>query len=102
MADVSDPEETMDDLHEEVVRLQNELEQAAHDKMQAAEYGLAVLEEKQHLQLQYDELETLYETTRTEFDCAKQVTKLKCTQFVYCSPPPSQTPQLFRYRTVSS
>ena len=84
MTDLSDPQETMDDLHAEITRLQNELEQTAHDKMQAAEYGLAVLEEKQQLQQQYEELEALYETTRTEFDCAKQVTILKCTPIFCC------------------
>ena len=77
MADPNDPQETMEDLQAEITRLQNELEQTAHDKMQAAEYGLAVLEEKQHLQLQFEELEALYDTTRTELDCAKQVTLFK-------------------------
>ena len=41
--------------------------------MQVAQYGLAVLEEKQTLKQQYDELETLYETTKTDFECAKEV-----------------------------
>ena len=77
MADPNDPEETMEDLQAEITRLQNELEQTAHDKMQAAEYGLAVLEEKQQLQLQFEELEALYDTTRTELDCAKQVAIFK-------------------------
>ena len=61
------------DLQEEIERLQNELETTTREKVQAAEYGLAVLEEKQNLQCQYEELEGLYEKTATELECAKEV-----------------------------
>ena len=65
----------VEELKEEIQRLQSELEQTTQEKVQAAEYGLAVLEEKQNLQAQYDELEGLYEKTLSEFECAKEVSK---------------------------
>ena len=41
---------------QEIDRLTQELHQACQEKIQAAEYGLAVLEEKQQLQEKYDAL----------------------------------------------
>ena len=67
---------SISDLKEEIERLQSELEQTTQEKVQAAEYGLAVLEEKQNLQVQYDELEGLYEKTVSEFECAKEVSSI--------------------------
>jgi len=64
---------TTEELCEEIKRLQNELDETTRQKIQAAEYGLAVLEEKQQLQQQCEELESLYDTTRHELDCAKDV-----------------------------
>lgn len=61
------------DLQKEVERLGNELAETVREKVQAAEYGLAVLEEKQQLQSQYDELETNFEALKTELSCAKEV-----------------------------
>ncbi|MGH0140664.1 UNVERIFIED_CONTAM: hypothetical protein FKN15_037772 [Acipenser sinensis] len=55
-------------LRTEIERLSRELSETTHEKMQAAEYGLAVLEEKQQLKQQYDELEAEYETARRELD----------------------------------
>lgn len=80
MADPEDPHQLAVVLQEEVDRLQNELDQANQERVQAAEYGLAVLEEKQTLQQQYDDLETVYETTKNDFECAKEVRDftLKC------------------------
>ena len=64
---------TTEDLCEEIKRLQNELEETSRQKIQAAEYGLAVLEEKQQLQQQCEELESLYDSTKHDLDCAKEV-----------------------------
>jgi len=64
---------TTEELSEEIKRLQSELDETSRQKIQAAEYGLAVLEEKQQLQQQCEELEALYDTTRHELDCAKEV-----------------------------
>ncbi|KAM7422636.1 hypothetical protein PAMA_010601 [Pampus argenteus] len=59
-------------LQAEVERLTRELRDTTHEKIQAAEYGLAVLEEKQQLKQQFDELETEYETVRHELDQLKE------------------------------
>nr|XP_020442373.1 protein bicaudal D homolog 2-like isoform X2 [Monopterus albus]XP_020442374.1 protein bicaudal D homolog 2-like isoform X2 [Monopterus albus]XP_020442375.1 protein bicaudal D homolog 2-like isoform X2 [Monopterus albus] len=59
-------------LRAEVERLTRELRETTHEKIQAAEYGLAVLEEKQQLKQQYDELETEYEAVRQELDQLKE------------------------------
>ncbi|KAL7407081.1 hypothetical protein ABVT39_002597 [Epinephelus coioides] len=59
-------------LQVEVERLTRELRETTHEKIQAAEYGLAVLEEKQQLKQRFDELETEYETVRHELDQLKE------------------------------
>ncbi|XP_059185259.1 protein bicaudal D homolog 2-like isoform X2 [Centropristis striata] len=59
-------------LQVEVERLTRELRETSHEKIQAAEYGLAVLEEKQQLKQRFDELETEYETVRHELDQLKE------------------------------
>uniref|UniRef100_A0A672YDD4 Bicaudal D homolog 2 (Drosophila) n=2 Tax=Sphaeramia orbicularis TaxID=375764 RepID=A0A672YDD4_9TELE len=59
-------------LRAEVDRLSRELRDTTHEKIQAAEYGLAVLEEKQQLQQRFDELETEYEAVRQELDQLKE------------------------------
>ncbi|KAM9860317.1 protein bicaudal D homolog 2-like [Aulostomus maculatus] len=59
-------------LRVEVERLTRELRETTHEKIQAAEYGLAVLEEKQQLKQRFDELETEYETVRQELDQLKE------------------------------
>lgn len=60
------------DFEKEFERLRTELAETAREKVQAAEYGLVVLEEKQQLQAQYDDLETQYEAIKAELDCAKE------------------------------
>ena len=75
-ATMSDPTGTVlpvDDLRREIERLQQELTETNQEKIRAAEYGLAVLEEKQQLQAQVEELEGNYETTRIELEHAKEV-----------------------------
>lgn len=57
----------------EIERLSRELSETTNEKIQAAEYGLAVLEEKQQLKQQYDELEIEYEAIRQELDQLKEV-----------------------------
>ncbi|XP_064779510.1 protein bicaudal D homolog 2-like isoform X1 [Oncorhynchus masou masou] len=59
-------------LRAEIERLSRELSETTHEKIQAAEYGLAVLEEKQQLKHQYDDLEIEYETVRQELDVLKE------------------------------
>ncbi|KAM6981350.1 protein bicaudal D homolog 2 [Aplochiton taeniatus] len=59
-------------LRAEIERLSRELSETTREKIQAAEYGLAVLEEKQQLKQRFDELETEYETVRQELDQLKE------------------------------
>ncbi|XP_062855239.1 protein bicaudal D homolog 2-like [Trichomycterus rosablanca] len=56
------------ELLTEIARLTCELGETSREKIQAAEYGLAVLEEKQALKQQYDELESEYDSVRQELD----------------------------------
>ncbi|KAM8917087.1 protein bicaudal D homolog 2 [Spinachia spinachia] len=59
-------------LQVEVERLTRELRVTTREKIQAAEYGLEVLEEKQRLKQRFDELETEHETVRQELDQLKE------------------------------
>uniref|UniRef100_A0A6I8RM86 Bicaudal D homolog 2 n=3 Tax=Xenopus tropicalis TaxID=8364 RepID=A0A6I8RM86_XENTR len=59
-------------LRAEVRRLVRELAETSREKIQAAEYGLAVLEEKQQLKQQYEELEGECETARQELEQLKE------------------------------
>lgn len=60
-------------MRAEIQRLSRELGETTNEKIQAAEYGLVVLEEKQQLKQQYDELEIEYEGVRQELDLLKEV-----------------------------
>lgn len=60
-------------MRSEIERLSRELTETTNEKIQAAEYGLAVLEEKQQLKQQYDDLEIDYEAVRQELDQLKEV-----------------------------
>ncbi|KAJ3586010.1 hypothetical protein NHX12_012412 [Muraenolepis orangiensis] len=53
-------------------RLSRELRETTREKVQAAEYGLAVLEEKQLLQLRHDELEEEHDAVRQELQQLKE------------------------------
>uniref|UniRef100_A0A671VYC6 BICD cargo adaptor 2 n=1 Tax=Sparus aurata TaxID=8175 RepID=A0A671VYC6_SPAAU len=59
-------------MRAEIERLSRELGETTNEKIQAAEYGLAVLEEKQQLKQQYDDLEIEYEGVRQELDQLKE------------------------------
>lgn len=72
-SETMDPYVTIRDLQEEIERLKSELDKTCQEKIQAAEYGLAVLEEKQQLQQQCEDLEVLYDTTKHDLECAKEV-----------------------------
>ena len=68
------------DVHDEVATLKGELDrldaeirEANEERAQAAEYGLVVLEEKQALQVQYEELSALYESTKRELETSVNV-----------------------------
>ena len=84
MSTNDDTQATYDELNQEINRLQSELAEVTQERVQAAEYGLAVLEEKQNLELRFEELENLYETAKHDLECAKEVNRL-CVQFMYFS-----------------
>lgn len=54
------------DLRSEIERLSRELDQTSAEKIQSAQYGLVLLEEKEQLEIRCTELETLYENMRHE------------------------------------
>nr|KAF6373028.1 BICD cargo adaptor 1 [Pipistrellus kuhlii] len=67
--------QTVDHYKTEIERLTKELTETTHEKIQAAEYGLVVLEEKLTLKQQYDELEAEYDSLKQELEQLKEVGK---------------------------
>ncbi|XP_026470643.1 protein bicaudal D-like isoform X1 [Ctenocephalides felis] len=65
-------EQLVNNLRVEIERLTRELDQASSEKVQSAQYGLVLLEEKSSLQNKCEELETLYENTRHELEIAQE------------------------------
>ncbi|KAL4630696.1 protein bicaudal D2-like [Arapaima gigas] len=59
-------------LRSEVERLSQELSLTSREKEQAAEYGLAVLEDKQRLQLRFEQLEVECDSLRHELEHLRQ------------------------------
>ncbi|XP_038635938.1 protein bicaudal D homolog 1 isoform X3 [Scyliorhinus canicula] len=72
MAAEGDPQQNVEHYKAEIDRLAKELTETTHEKIQAAEYGLVVLEEKQSLKQRYDELESAYETVKHELEQLKE------------------------------
>lgn len=68
--------QTVDHYKTEIERLTKELTETTHEKIQAAEYGLVVLEEKLTLKQQYDELEAEYDSLKQELEQLKEVSCL--------------------------
>lgn len=66
---------SLDHYRAEVERLSRELTETTHEKIQAAEYGLAVLEEKLTLKQQYDELEAAHDSLRQELEQLREVSR---------------------------
>ncbi|XP_046753336.1 protein bicaudal D isoform X2 [Diprion similis] len=63
---------TADELRAEIERLSRELDLASTEKIQSAQYGLALLEEKSTLQQRCDNLETLYENARHDLEITQE------------------------------
>ena len=55
----------------EIGRLQRELDQTSSEKIQSAQYGLVLLEEKEQLEIRCEELETLYDSTKNDLEITK-------------------------------
>lgn len=63
----------IEELKSEIERLTRELDQASSEKVQSAQYGLVLLEEKKDLQQKCEEFETLYENTKHELNITQEV-----------------------------
>lgn len=68
--------EVISELKQEIERLSRELDQASSEKIQSAQYGLVLLEEKETLLQKCEELEALYENTRHELDFTQEVSQI--------------------------
>lgn len=67
----------VNELRAEIERLTRELDQASSEKIQSAQYGLGLLEEKSQLQQKCEELETMYDNARHELDITQEVCVFK-------------------------
>ena len=60
-------------LRAEIERLTRELDEASSDKIQSAQYGLALLEEKEALSKRCEELEAAYENSKHDLIITSEV-----------------------------
>lgn len=60
-------------LKREIERLTRELDQASSEKVQSAQYGLVLLEEKKELQQKCEDFENLYENAKHELTITQEV-----------------------------
>lgn len=63
----------LNELRAEIDRLSRELDQASSEKIQSAQLGLGLLEQKGLLQQKYDELEMLYENAKHDLEITQEV-----------------------------
>ncbi|KAF7996842.1 hypothetical protein HCN44_002488 [Aphidius gifuensis] len=63
---------TNDELRSEIERLSRELDLASTEKIQSAQYGLALLEEKSTLEQRCNDLESLYENARHDLEITQE------------------------------
>lgn len=86
---------SVEQLNAEIDRLTRELDQASSEKVQSAQYGLVLLEEKGHLEHKCEELESLYDNAKHELEITQEVSvvlmlpetdstlKFACTELVF-------------------
>ncbi|WAR25862.1 BICD1-like protein [Mya arenaria] len=72
MSDLDVSSFSLEDLKVEIGRLQQELTETNQEKIRAAEYGLAVLEERNHLESKIEELDAQVEALKIELEHAKE------------------------------
>lgn len=72
---------TIEDLRIEIERLSRELDLASTEKVQSAQYGLALLEEKFALEQRCNDLEALYENTKHELEITQEVSSVSLIHF---------------------
>lgn len=63
----------IESLRADIVRLEGDLLEATNKNAQAAEYGLAVLEENNKLKEKLEETELQYDAVKHELECAKEM-----------------------------
>lgn len=73
MAGTAQNDLSISELKAEIERLSRELDQASSEKIQSAQLGLVLLEEKSTLQQRCEDLESLYENTKHELDITQEV-----------------------------
>lgn len=73
MAATAVDEVVLEELRTEIERLSRELDLASTEKIQSAQYGLALLEEKSALQQRCNDFEALYENTKHELEITQEV-----------------------------
>ena len=73
------------ELQAEIDRLAQELDLASTEKIQSAQYGLALLEEKSALEQRCNDLESLYENARHDLEITQEVTVLSSISIRYAS-----------------
>ncbi|KAH9633224.1 hypothetical protein HF086_017779 [Spodoptera exigua] len=73
MAATAQSDLSIAELKAEIERLGRELDQASSEKIQSAQLGLVLLEEKSSLQQRCDELESLYENTKHELEITQEL-----------------------------
>lgn len=71
------PNNDVELLKREIERLTRELDQASSEKVQSAQYGLVLLEEKKELQQKCEEFENLYDNTKHDLTITQEVFGLK-------------------------
>lgn len=59
-------------MRQEIIRLTQELDQTSSEKIQSAQYGLVLLEEKEGLETRCQELETHFENTKHELNVTQE------------------------------
>jgi len=64
--------EEVERLRAEIIRLTQELDQTSSDKIQSAQYGLVLLEEKEGLETRCQELEAHFENTKHELEVTQE------------------------------
>jgi len=69
---MGDLQKENDSLKQEVVRLTQELDQTSSEKIQSAQYGLVLLEEKENLEARCQELEAHFENTKHELQVTQE------------------------------
>nr|XP_027198647.1 protein bicaudal D-like [Dermatophagoides pteronyssinus] len=93
--DIKQRDNEIQTLKERIEQLNEELKTATAEKIQSAQYGLVLLDEKEELQRKYDELESKYDSKNEDFEDLKEaLNKLQTIQRVSATSEIEQEEQL--------